>query len=915
MQKIKPVMRYYLLLILCCLASACKTDYVIEQPLAESVHTSPPPQLKITYPQAPAQFPLVSLNGFDIREFFIPGDTEAVASGADVRVYLKQGINNMQVAPPAGPRIRFTYDTEGPEIMVLESQVDALASINGIAIDEMGLETLTVNSVVANLPGMNSFNVSLPAEPVYEYIATDSLGHSRTSYYSALGSLYTPAMTVAVSQQVLDAASSQLLNVLSDFDINGVLAGTVLFDATWSGPSGEVYGPEVVLQAIDLTADSAGIDLHNGAGGLIHSASDAQTRIMFRVHNGFLPPLELEADTTIGPVTMNADLGLSVVDQVLDVNIDNFAFAMGEVNSTGIPAPFDAWVNDAFTALSSVVSGFLSPQLAFIFEQAVPLMLETAIKNSYTMNIPDYYTTHNLAMSLQLDSVATTEEALLANLAGGSIPEQPDPLVTQPSAGVIYKPDPLPGARLDGGQFGFSLNINTMNQVYASAYSAGLNHLNLVDGQVQLGLPRDDDFGGAQVTERTIVNPVAAPQVHVTGSDTSAALRFFNYGLEIISQTRSEGGEYQDDLGVKLTTDTAIAVGLNEDNSLDISFPYAPQYRIEAVKEGAGPWQSGAITDTANRWIEGVIGLVLHQLVEPLISIQMPSFQCVNFRVTNISAVGGENSHLNFAGGITTNEELCGDPEQQDLATLAYGRGSAQEPVCAGDQDVENGLCYPACEDGYVGQGSTCYPVQESAGSLLVATMPGFSSEDPIPAPAGVKPNGCQPGQELQNGLCYERCGDGYVGVGASCIAQRDPAYSRAGLPPANVFAGDCGPGQEKIDGLCYQPCASGYSGSGAMCRLELASYERDKGLVPSICEPGQIRRGKRCFDPCPEGQVRAGDRCIATGGKPLDRGAGSVPDQCASGYEFSEGRCYRACREGFAGRGPVCVPMASQRT
>lgn len=913
MQNYRRFWQYSLLLLSCTFLFACKNDYVIELPAEDSVNTSPP-QFKITYEEAPTQLPAITLNGFDIREFFSSGETEATAAGTDVAVYLKQGINNLQVAPPGGPKAKFIYDTDGPEIIVLNSQVDTLAAIDGLGIDEMDLATLFVNSIAADTPGLNSFSVMVPAESVYTYVATDSLGHERTSYYSALGSLYSPAMTVAVSQQVLDTASSQLLNALSDLDINAILAGTLLFDGTWSGPSGEIYGPEVILQTIDLTADSAGIDLENGNGGLIHSASVAQSQVMFRVHNGFLPPLELVADTQIGPVTMNANLVLNVVDQVLDVVIQDFAFSMGNVTSSGIPAPFDAWVDQAFAALASVISGILSPQLEFLFEQAVPLMLESAIQNSYSINIPDYYTTHNLAMSLQLDGVYTTESALYANLAGGSIPEAPNPLVSQPTAGVIYKPDPLPGAQLDGGQFGFSLNSNTMNQVYASAYSAGLNHMNFVAGEVQLGLPRDSDFGGAGATQRTIVNPVTAPQVHVAGSADSASLRFFNYGLEIISQSRPEGGEYQDSLGVKLTTDTAIAVGLNADSSIDIQFPYAPQYTIEAIKQGTGEWQAGGQSDTINQWIESVIGLVLHQLVEPLVNIQLPTFQCVNFEVTNISAVGNEHSHLNFAGAITGNQELCGDPEPVNLESLSYGRGSFQEPVCTDTQDADNGLCYQSCGEDYVGQGSSCYPVQEQAGIGQVDLAPGFVGDELIPAEAGGKPDACLPGQELMDGLCYARCDSGYRGAGASCIAQREKAYARKGLPPEDVFKGECKGNLEKAGGLCYVPCANGYSGNGATCTLILASYDRGRGVLPSVCEPGEIRRGKRCLEPCPDGQIRAGNRCVAVGGDAIDRGAGTAPALCAEGYELSGDRCYRECREGFIGRGELCVPLSAQR-
>ncbi|MDX1693605.1 MAG: hypothetical protein R3208_07555 [Ketobacteraceae bacterium] len=888
---------------------ACKTDYTIQSPAEGSVHTSEPEFLTIGYQKQPSSLPAVTLNGFDIRELFVLSDAQASAPGAAVGPYLKQGINRFHVAPPAGPRITFIYDTEGPEIIVLNSRVDSLAVIEGLGIDEMGLTSLSVNALSADILGLNGFSVSVPSDQVYTYVATDSLGHTRTSHYAPLGTLHEPAMTVAVSQEVIDTASGELMLALSDFDLNGLLAGTTLLDGTWTGASGEVYGPEILLQAVDLTADSAGIDLENGNGGLIHSSSRLVSQILFRIHSGFLPPLELVANTQVGPITMDADLQLAVSNQTLDVEISDFIFAMGEVSSSDVPAPFNAWVEDAFGALTAIIGGALSPQLEFLFEQAVPLMLETAIKNSYTINIPDYYTTHNLAMSLQLGDVYTTETALIASLAGGSIPVEPDAGVSQPTAGVVFKPDPLPGANLGGGQFGFSLNTNTLNQVYASAYSAGLNHMNFVDGEVQLGLPRDDDFGGDGVTKRMLVNPVAPPQVHVSDINGAAALRYLNYGLEVISQTRQADGSFADTLGVRLTTDTAFAIGLQEDSSIDLFFPYAPQYRIEATKVADGDWVYGEAADNANAFIESVIGLVLQQLTEPLANISLPSFQCVSFAVTDISAVGGDRSHLNFAGGISLNTEICGQPAGTDLNNLSYARGAGVEPACGTDREADDGLCYESCGENYVGEGDTCYasPQADIAGeTLLIASLTG---EGTMPAPVGGKPDKCHPRKVSENGLCYDLCDEGYRGVGNRCVARQKPVYSRAGLPPADVFSGRCPAGQEKQGGLCYTPCEPGYEGDGALCHLKTATYERGPGAIPSGCESGQVKIGQRCFDPCPTGQVRAGNRCVVVGNESFNRGPGQRPDQCAVGFELIDDRCYRECREGFVGQGAVCVP------
>lgn len=506
----KALKSYQLLVPLILLLAACKSNYIIESPREGEVHTQQP-EFRIVYEQPPASSPLISLNGFDVRAHFQFGDTEATALGADLTPYLEQGINSFQVSPPAGPVVKFIYDTEGPDIVVLNSAVDAMASIAGVAVDKGGLASLTVNGNPATLGAQNTFNVELPANNVYVYQAVDSLGHAKTTHYSALGTTYSPAMTLGVSQSVLDVATTQMVNAFNVLPLNALLAGTVLFNGTWQGPWGETYGPEVVIETIGLNADNAGMDLHNGSGGVLYSNSTINAVLLLRLHNGLSPAWEVSAPTQIGPVSLKANLALGVQNNALDVSITNFSASMGQINAGSLGEPFDTILVSIYTILNAVFDAAIAPQLELVFQNVVPVLLESAIRNSYTINIPDFFAGHSLALALSLDNVYTTEQGLFANLRGGGIPIDINEYVPQPLAGVIYKPDPLPGAVLDGGQFAFSLNTNTINQVYASSFAAGLNHINLAGGEVQYGLPRNDNLGGQSVANRLLVDSVAPP--------------------------------------------------------------------------------------------------------------------------------------------------------------------------------------------------------------------------------------------------------------------------------------------------------------------------------------------------------------------------------------------------------------------
>lgn len=877
---------------------ACKSEYVIQSPASGSVHTEVPAQFRITYPAAPASLPRINLNGFDVREHFTVGATEATANGEDFAEYLEEGENSFQINPPAGPTVKFVYDTQGPDIAILGSSIDSAATIHGEGLDKHGLTSLTVNGVTAALGGNNAFSVTLPPSPIYEYQATDTLGHQKTTHYASLGQIYSPSMSLGVSQGVLDAATQQIVNALNLFDLNNAVAGTVLFNATWQGLLGETYGPEVVIQTMDFSAEEAGIDLANGAGGSLYSHNNIEGVLLFRWYNGFLPPIEVDAATTLGPISVTADVNLNVVDNALDVDVGNFSSSTGNLAIAGVNPPFTSLLASISTIFNGVFNVIIAPQLELVFQNIVPLLLETSIRNSYTISIPDFFTGHSLAMALQLDGVSTTDEGLFASLRGSGVPIETNPLVPQPLAGVIYKPDPLPNALLSGGQFAFSLNTNTINQVYASAFAAGLNHVNLSGGQVQYGLPRNNALGGSAANKRVLVDSVVPPKVDIRPLTDGAAINLLTHGMEISSQTKQADGSFKNDFSVRVSSRSSLGLGLNEDGSIDVSFPRAPQYEISAYKLGDGVWTNNAVNATVNTFIKSTIGLVLQEIAKPFANIRMPAFLCVQFTANDISAVGGEQSHLNFSGSFGVNPDCATTPP---TTLTAYGRGESVAPYCADNQQEDGGLCYATCPEGYVGDGATCYEVDAALAVDLVeyaaAPSNGF----------GTKPQRCAPGEELQGSVCYPRCDAGFKGVGASCVAQKKAVYNRAPETPVDVFNGVCEAQHERVEGLCYPRCKQGYSGEGAQCKLLVPSYARGLGSIPEVCAAGEQLKKGRCVRECTGRTVSVFDSCVAVTNRSVSRGTGASAQRCASGYEFQAGVCYRQCAPGYRGEGNVC--------
>lgn len=142
-----------------------------------------------------------------------------------------------------------------------------------------------------------------------------------------------------------------------------------------------------------------------------------------------------------------------------------------------------------------------------------------------------------------------------------------------------------------------------------------------------------------------------------------------------------------------------------------------------------------------------------------------------------------------------------------------YGRGVGTIPPgsCAKDEVEDGGLCYKACRDGYQGIGPVCWEkkVERPSYGRGAGTIPTIKWRD------GHFVSYCHSGKELDAGLCYSRCQDGYHGVGPLCHNKNAPSYGR-GAGRAMHF--NCPDGQVNDAGLCYPSCRSGYHGVGPVC-------------------------------------------------------------------------------------------------
>jgi hypothetical protein len=96
----------------------------------------------------------------------------------------------------------------------------------------------------------------------------------------------------------------------------------------------------------------------------------------------------------------------------------------------------------------------------------------------------------------------------------------------------------------------------------------------------------------------------------------------------------------------------------------------------------------------------------------------------------------------------------------------------------------------------------------------------------------------CKKNQEMINGLCYNKCKEGYDSYGSICFSKAE-SYTRDSYDRVATLA-ECPENFEKINGVCYRKCPSGYT----------------------MDKPGV------CIQTCPKDTIDNRTSCIRTGYK-----------------------------------------------
>ena len=197
---------------------------------------------------------------------------------------------------------------------------------------------------------------------------------------------------------------------------------------------------------------------------------------------------------------------------------------------------------------------------------------------------------------------------------------------------------------------------------------------------------------------------------------------------------------------------------------------------------------------------------------------------------------------------------------------------------CGPDRDNDAGICYPKCRPGFHGVGPLCW---QDTVTLGAGTPVGLEDCPPDFRNDGLT---CQKDLQCTGGGCHTFCdGNWNSNDGGFCHTHCDPISCNDG--PKTIgrldHGGTCPEGKERIDGLCYDRCPEGYyhtPGMPYLCKRnnEPDSYDRggsdlpgcgDKENIAGLCygkvPAGYTRKVVGTLDQnCPEGSTDFGVGC-----------------------------------------------------
>jgi hypothetical protein len=875
----------------------------ILSPVSGRVYEAPP-TLSISYQTRPS---VIQLNGAGVGHLFTFNGTAATADSGDFVSYLREGSNEFQLNPPLGPKVTFTYDSQGPMVVIDRVEGSNPIHITGKLIDPSGPAGLMVNDVGASLGAGGTFDILVDDADKYHFVASDSGGKTTETIFAAPGQEFDRIITTRVSQSGLDFIAAEMAPILQDInttpmlpDVNRELKEALEKDLALVAAFADVKITALKWAAIELDLDLKA-DAEKGKIGFDADLYNILVDLQVDAILGISIPAT--AYISYAKATGDADVygesgrlgvdvtGLSLETEGIDVNLAGYDTVI-----------ISALANLLMPALQDVVSTFVNGIVEGVLDQELEEMGDEVI-----VDLDGY----QLGMKPLFQDFSSDDESLHVVLGGAMMAKTYDTGVPQ-VLGSLYSEDALPDATDPASHIYAHVSSNMINQALMVSFQTGLNHFALINRSDLLVGTADRGDDKPLGTERIMITPNAPAFFAITDVAGDPSVTFGLNGMKLAMQKMGSSG-YRDLFTTEIDLEARVVLAVNDDDSLRIDFAGAPELSLRDTR----------ILDLINvneRLIDTIMDLVmpkiLPKIAEATRSIEIPRFAGYQLSVDDFAAVGDEDSHLGVGitlsnpGAVVCAEglerfgsqcyeqcnegfvgigKICWSPRKQ-----TYGRGVGTIPsLTCGAEELDAGLCYEHCEPGYDGVGPVCWLEDASYGRGVGRPLKSW----------------CSGGKEEDAGLCYTPCKAGFHGIGPVCWNDLPNSYGRGVGTIPNLIPYECRGGKEMDAGLCYTPCRSGYHGVGPVCWGNEGSYGRGVGTPMTFgCYDNEDEDAGLCYDQCADGYHGVGPVCWSDRSLSYGRGVGTPAAQvCDDNEEKDAGLCYTNCEFGYNGVGPVC--------
>ena len=639
--------------------AACEQANIVA-PSNNAVSTEKPLTFQIAFTGSVAPSDLaIQLNTADVTSAFTVTDTGATADGSLLADQVFPGRNIFRVKGYNQiKQVAFYYDTEGPEIHIMDTDRDAL-TVTGYVSDPGGVESVMLDGVALELGAGNSFTASFTDQPFNTFVAVDGFGQSKTTEY-ARGDNEFVGISARLNQGGFDFLISVLEQELNGADFQDIVDGIGNIELI------NTFGLfNLNLRITDFYFDDVDIDLTV----LDNERLDTDIYVdnfIFGINLngtiGFLIPYSSGGTLQFDEVDLGTDLLLDIVDADLDINLSgtqiNHTYPnIDFTNTSGILNIFD----DITSAIVAILAPLFENLFIDILEQIIIPIVSDFIKDIpitlQLVTLDDGETLNIRALPFFLDS---KENGVSVDL-GTRIwaPEPPEGIPGALGSLYVEGETPTMGATTPDGEpfhFGASISSNVINQALHAAHEAGVTTMDISPGfyanatpdGIAVYTPADSEIDSAdQIGMR--IEPASAPYIKLMPADGAAGV-FAWYDVKLTFDLyKAEWGEYRTLFGVTFNLEVPFEVNSTEDGFLSIGIEQLPIiYITETDATGMILLPPGFINSTLDFFMPAV----MPRLAEKLKVVPLPRIYEHTLYMRDFWIAGSGNNNLSLAGDL-----------------------------------------------------------------------------------------------------------------------------------------------------------------------------------------------------------------------------------------------------------------------